>query len=107
MRDILVKWQTLMQEQDLLHALFLDNHDQSPLISRVGNDKELRYESATCLATMFYLLKGIPFIFQGQELGIVASEYEDISCFGDIESIHAYEAFLEAGFTEKEENLSR
>lgn len=101
-RDILVKWQTLMQEQDLLHALFLDNHDQSPLISRVGNDKELRYESATCLATMFYLLKGIPFIFQGQELGIVASEYEDISCFDDIESIHAYEAFLEAGFTEKE-----
>ena len=101
-RDILVKWQTLMQEHDLLHALFTDNHDQSPLISRVGNDGELRYESATCMAAMFYLLKGVPFIFQGQELGIVASEYEDITCFDDIESVHAYEAFLESGLSKEE-----
>jgi glycosidase len=47
-------------------------------------------------------LKGIPFIFQGQELGIIASKYEDISCFDDIESINAYEAFLKSGLTEKE-----
>ena len=101
-RDILVKWQTLTQEEELLYSLFTDNHDQNLLISRVGNERELRYESATCLAAMFYLLKGVPFIFQGQEFGITGSWYDDISCFDDIESINAYEEFLAAGLTEKE-----
>lgn len=100
-RDILVKWQMLTQEYDLLYSLFTDNHDQSLLISRVGNDKELRYESATCLAAMFYLLRGVPFIFQGQEFGITASQYDDISCFDDIESINAYEEFLAEGLTKE------
>ncbi|MBQ2388339.1 MAG: glucohydrolase, partial [Clostridia bacterium] len=56
-RDILVNWQLLNQKNGLVHSLFTDNHDNSLFISRAGNDKELRYESATCIATMFYLLK--------------------------------------------------
>lgn len=101
-RDIVIKWQTATQDRGLLYSLLTDNHDQSLYISRVANDKELRYESATCLATMFYLLRGIPFLYQGQEIGMTASEYDSIDFFDDIECINAYHTFLEEGLSEKE-----
>ncbi len=102
LRDILIKWQTLTQENDLLYSIFSDNHDQNLLISRIGNDKELRYESATCIATILYLLKGIPFIYQGQEFGITGAAYEDISSFDDIESINAFNEFIKNGYSQEE-----
>lgn len=55
-----------------------------------ANDRELRYESATCIATMCYLLKGVPFIYQGQEFGVTAPYYDDISYFNDVESLNFY-----------------
>ncbi len=101
-RDIIIKWQLQMQELGLLHSLFTDNHDNSPFISRVANDVELRYESATCIAVMFYLLKGIPFIYQGQEIGITTSTYGDIESFNDVESINAYNNFIKSGINRDE-----
>ncbi len=100
-RDILIKWQKQTAELDLLHSLFTDNHDQPPLISRAADDGAKRYESATCLAAMFYMLKGIPFIYQGQEIGITSSHYDGIECFDDIESLNAYKSFCES-MSEKE-----
>lgn len=101
-RDILVKWQTLTQQHGLLYSLFTDNHDNPPFLSRIGNDGELRYESATCIAAMFYLLKGVPFIYQGQEFGITSSHYGDMSFFDDVESFDMYNRLIESGLTEKE-----
>ena len=92
-RDVLIRWQEKTAEHDLLHSLFSDNHDQPPLISRAADDGEKRYESATCLAAMFYLLKGVPFIYQGQEFGQTAAHYGSIECFDDIESINTYAEF--------------
>ena len=89
-RDVLIRWQENTAEYDLLQSLFSDNHDQPPLISRAADDGEKRYESATCLAAMFYLLKGVPFIYQGQEFGLTAAHYDSIDCFDDIESINTY-----------------
>ena len=89
-KNALVKWQNFTAEHDLLYILFTDNHDQPFYISRLGNDRELRYECATAYAAMFYLLKGIPFIYQGQEFGSANSHYDDISCFNDIESVNYY-----------------
>lgn len=89
-RDVLIRWQEKTAEYDLLQSLFSDNHDQPPLISRAADDGEKRYESATCLAAMFYLLKGVPFIYQGQEFGLTAAHYDSIDCFDDIESINTY-----------------
>ena len=91
LRDILVRWQQETNKYDLLYTLFYDNHDQSPMISRIGDDKEYRYESATTMAAMLYLLKGIPFIYQGQEIGITSSHYDSIDCFDDVESINTYQ----------------
>ena len=56
-----------MQDKDFLYTLFTDNHDQPWYNSRMGNDKEYRYESATLLAAMFFAARGVPFIYQGQE----------------------------------------
>ncbi len=96
-RDILVKWQKLNQKYGLLQALFSDNHDQNYYLTRVGNDRELRYQSATCLATMFYLLRGVPFIYQGQEFGAVGSHFKKIEQFNDVESTNAYDMLIEQG----------
>lgn len=89
-RDILVKWQNFTQEHDLLYTLFTDNHDQPRYISRLGNDGRLRYECATMYAVMFYLLKGIPFLYQGQEFGTPNPHYDSISDFNDVETLNYY-----------------
>ena len=93
LRDYLVHWQHETEKHDLLYSLFIENHDQTPIISRIGNDREKRYESATDIAAMVYLLKGIPFIYQGQEIGMTGAHYNSIDVFDDIESINYYRDF--------------
>ncbi|RBQ01558.1 alpha-glucosidase [Lactobacillus gasseri] len=65
------------------NALYFENHDRSRIPSRWGNDTKYRYESATAFATILHGLKGTPFIFQGEEIGMTnpkysVEEYEDI-----------------------------
>ena len=92
LRSCLVKWQNLMQDNELLYTLFIENHDQPRSISKFANDKELRYESATMMAAMLFLQKGIPFIYQGEEIGVTNSVSDDISDFEDIETLNYYNA---------------
>ena len=92
-RDIITNWETLDEEHDLLYTLFTDNHDQPQFISRVTDYSPFRYEAATMLATMFYLLRGVPVIYQGQEFGMTAGHYDSIEDFDDIESINFYHEF--------------
>ena len=94
LRDILVYWQNETEKYGLLYSLFYENHDQPQMISRIGNDRELRYESATDMAAMLYLLKGVPFIYQGQEIGMPAAHQDSIDEFDDIESLNAYRDFI-------------
>lgn len=89
-RDILVSWQNRCQEQDLIYSLFTDNHDQAQFISRIDHEPTQRYEVATCVATLFYTLRGVPFIYQGQEFGMISPRYASIEDFDDIESINNY-----------------
>jgi len=86
-KDILMQWQRFTAKHDLLYVLLTDNHDRTWFNSRVGNDRELRYESATNIATMVYLLKGIPFLYQGQEIGCANSHFSDLSAFDDVECL--------------------
>ncbi len=90
-RDTLVRWQNIADQRNILYTLFTDNHDQPHYISRFGNDKEYRYECATCYATMFYNLKGIPFIYQGQEFGTPDPKgYTKGSDYNDVETVNYY-----------------
>ena len=97
MKDLWIRlrnWEELMQENDLLYSLFTDNHDNGWLLDRIGNP-EKRYESATCIAAMVYLMRGVCFIYQGQEFGMVNSRHESIEEFDDVESINMYAELLE------------
>ena len=89
-RNVLVKWQNVSAGLEFPYAIFMDNHDQAPFLSRLGNDGKYRYECAAMLAAMFYLLKGIPFIFQGQEYGTTSPSYAEIQAFSDVESLQYY-----------------
>ncbi len=89
--EIIYRWVEGTQE-DLLYPLVLENHDQTRIASKFGDEKNYRYESATMLATFTYLLKGIPFIYQGQEIGMIDPKYEDISHFDDVETVNYYKA---------------
>ena len=91
-RNVLVKWQYFTEKNGLLYTLFTDNHDNAHYISRLGNDNEYRYECATMYAAMFYLLKGIPFIYQGQEFGTPDPYYDGIRDFDDVETFNYYKA---------------
>lgn len=90
LKEILIKWQHFTKKHDLLYVLLTDNHDQPWYNSRIGNDKNYRYESSTMLATAIYCLKGIPFVYQGQEIGSANSNFNDITNFNDIETINYY-----------------
>ncbi|MBQ7291648.1 MAG: alpha-glucosidase [Clostridia bacterium] len=91
--EIFAKWQKITQENDLLYTLFIENHDLGRCISRFANDSELRYESATMFATMLYGMRGIPFIYQGQEIGVTNSYFEKIEDFDDMETTAFYRAY--------------
>ena len=95
-RDILTRWQMLCQEHELIYSLFTDNHDQAHFISRVAHEPEQRYQVATCVATMFFTLRGIPFVYQGQEMGMISPWYDSIEDFDDIESKNKYEELCQS-----------
>ncbi len=84
------RWQYFTEKNNLLYPLLTDNHDHAHFISRLGNDGEYRYECATMYAAMFYLLKGIPFIYQGQEYGSADPYYDSIRYFNDVETLNYY-----------------
>lgn len=95
LKDTLVRWQTLCEKNDLLYTLFTDNHDHQRFITLAGDDGKKRYESATMFATMFYLLRGIPFIYQGQEIGMTGSNHRSMSAFKDVETWNYYREHCE------------
>lgn len=94
-RDVLIHWEDLCQDNELIYSLFTDNHDQPQYISRMAHAPEQRYEIATCMAAMFYTLRGVPFIYQGQEFGMISPHYDSIDDFDDIESKNKYAELCE------------
>ena len=73
------------------NSLFIENHDQRRSVGRFGtDDKELRYESATMLATTYFLLQGTPFIYQGQEIGMTNGDFTSMSELRDVEVKNTY-----------------
>jgi len=78
----LSKWQTELE----WNANYFENHDQLRSVSRFGNDTEYWYESATMLATLLLSLKGTPFIYQGQEIGMTNSTFKSMNEIQDVES---------------------
>lgn len=82
LKDCYRRWQQELGS-DGWNSLFMDNHDLPRIVSRWGNDREYRVESAKMLATMLHGMQGTPYIYQGEELGMTnirlpLEEYVDV-----------------------------
>lgn len=98
----LFTWQEEMEKGGGWNALFWCNHDQPRIVSRIGNEKEYRVKSAKCLATAIHGLKGTPYIFQGEEIGMTNAGYTSIDEYMDIESLNYYNILKLQGKSEEE-----
>lgn len=96
------EWQRKAEEQDGWSAWFLNNHDQPRAVSRFGNPEKYHYESATALATLTHLMRGTPYIYQGEEIGMTNPNYESIDDYDDYESTNYYKILLENGRSEED-----
>ncbi len=95
LKEVTAKWQTGLSEG--WNSLYLGNHDQPRMVSRFGDDAEYRRESTKLLATYLFTLKGTPFVYQGDELGMTNARFETIDDYRDVATIRAVELALETG----------
>ena len=80
----------------------IENHDEPRGVSRYIPEGDLSLHSKKLLATMYFMLKGIPFIYQGQEIGMENLSFQSIAEIDDISTIDQYHVALDAGLSEKE-----
>ena len=87
--NVLSKWQIALQGK-AGNSLYLSNHDQPRAVSRYGSEGALRERSAKMLAVFAYFMCGVPYIYQGEELGMTNTQFSDSSQLRDIEGIDAF-----------------
>lgn len=107
LRAVMSKWQTALGGS-AWNSLFWGNHDQPRCVSRFGFDQpEYRALSAKMLATCLYLMKGTPYIYQGDELGMTNNEgFQELSDYRDLESVNWFHSYTQAGLATEEEMLA-
>ncbi|MFR2832959.1 glycoside hydrolase family 13 protein [Enterococcus sp.] len=101
LKDVFSKWQTELASEGW-NSLFWNNHDLPRIISRWGNDKEFRVQSGKMFAILLHLLKGTPYIYQGEEIGMINYPVETIEEVDDIESINMYNVRLSQGYAKED-----
>jgi oligo-1,6-glucosidase len=94
LKRVMSSWQKGLEGQGW-NSLYLSNHDQPRALSRFGDDRDYRYESATMLATFLHMLQGTPYIYQGEEIGMTNVAFSSIDDYRDIESLNMYREFTE------------
>lgn len=101
LKQVFAKWQNALSERGW-NSLFWNNHDLPRIVSRWGNDKEYRVESAKMLATVLHGMKGTPYIYQGEEIGMTNYPFSGMEDFCDVESINLYQERKQMGYREEE-----
>jgi len=95
LKEVFSKWQTALNDRGW-NSLYWSNHDQPRAVSRFGDDREqYRVVSAKMLATCLHLLKGTPYIYQGEEIGMTNVAFSEIDDYRDIEILNAYRDLVE------------
>ncbi len=102
LKDILFSWQKGMAEHRAWNAVFWCNHDQPRVVSRFGDEGTFWKQSAKMLGTVIHCLRGTPYIYQGEELGMLNCDFEDISQYRDVESLNYYRILQEKGMAAKD-----
>jgi len=86
LKDLMSEWQYKLQQNNGWTSLYFCNHDQPRIVSRYGDDGKYRKESAKMLGTMLHTLRGTPFIYQGEEIGMTNISFDSLDDFDDIET---------------------
>lgn len=101
LKDNLTKWQTELYNTGW-NSLYWNNHDQPRIVSRFGNDQEMRVASAKMLATCLHMMQGTPYIYQGEEIGMTNVKFSSIEEYEDLETINMYNERINKGYSEEE-----
>ena len=105
LKRVLSRWQIELNGI-AWNSLYFCNHDQPRIISRIGNDSsEYRELSAKMIATCLHMMQGTPYVYQGEEIGMVNVPFQTIDDFRDIESINAYHEFVDTGIIEADDMM--
>ena len=88
LKELFETWGTGMQEGNGWNALFWCNHDQPRIVSRLGDEDRYWKESAEMLAASVHLMRGTPYIYQGEEIGMTNPHFDDIRQYRDVESLN-------------------
>ena len=99
LKDIIFEWQTKMTEHNAWNAVFWCNHDQPRVVSRFGDEGRYWKQSAKMLGTIIHCLRGTPYVYQGEEIGMTNTDFTDISQFRDVESLNHYRILQEKGLS--------
>lgn len=102
LKRILNEWQEGMVEGGGWNALFWNNHDQPRANSRFGDVVNYPFETSTMLAQTIHLLRGTPYIYQGEEIGMTNPGFEELDQYVDIETHNAYREMKEKGISHDE-----
>lgn len=105
LKTIFNHWQTGLNGNGW-GALFWCNHDQPRVVSRLGDDRNFRVESAKMLAASIHMMQGTPYIYQGEEIGMTNPYYRDISQYRDVESTNMYDILVNEQGVSKDEMLA-
>lgn len=97
----LSKWQNSLGNEGW-NSLFWNNHDLPRIVSRWGDDKEYHDQSAKLFAILLHMMKGTPYIYQGEEIGMTNYPISDISEAEDIETINMYNERIEQGYAKED-----
>ena len=102
LKNLFTLWQEGMQAGNGWNALFWCNHDQPRAVSRFGDEGRYWKESAKMLGTATHMMRGTPYIYQGEELGMTNCHFAAIGQFRDVESLNYYQILQQQGKTPAE-----
>ena len=104
-REVMNRWEKDLQGK-AWNTLYLSNHDQPRQVSRFGNDSPLwRERSAKMLATLLHMMRGTPFVYQGEELGMTNIYFKSIEQYQDVEVHNSWRQWVESGKVDAQDML--
>ncbi|WP_172929069.1 alpha,alpha-phosphotrehalase [Streptococcus sp. k-378] len=97
LKSLYHSWGKEMSDKGGWSALFWNNHDQPRALNRFVDIQNFRKEGATMLAASIHLSRGTPYIYMGEEIGMIDPDYDSMADYVDVESLNAYQMLLEEG----------
>jgi oligo-1,6-glucosidase len=97
LKAITTRWQKDIAAGGGWNSQYLSNHDQPRSVSRFGDDKQYRVESAKLLATFLHMLQGTPYVYEGEEIAMTNVAFPSIDDYRDIETLNKYREAVESG----------